>query len=176
MSELREMPIQQMNLSEKEQFNYAKFIISVDELEDELFVNGGTDRESVKNTFFEVYNNNPNKDFAWIFDTVFNLIIDKMSYSERKQNLLGLAALRFYLTGDSKNNFESTTTKDLFVGKTVPSEEISSKESIIASSAVSGDTGNILITDKEIHPLDYIDSPAAAWAKAQEPAKDEPIN
>lgn len=175
MSEFSEMPIQQMNLSEKEQFNYAKFTISVDELEDELFVSGGTDRESVKNTFFEVYNNHPNKDFTWIFDTVFGLIIDKMSYSERKQNLLGLAALRFYLTGDSKNNFESPATKDLFVGKPA-SEKILSKESFAAAPAASGDTGNILITDKEIHPLDYIDSPAEAWAKAQASTKDEPIN
>lgn len=176
MSEFSEMPIQEMNLSEKKQFDYAKFAISIDELEEEWFIKSGIDRDSIKNIFFEVFNNNPDKDFDWILDVVFDIISQKKSYAEQKQNFQYLAALRVYLAGENSEGFNPSATKDLFVGKTVPSEAILSKKSIAADTAASGDTGNILIKDTEAHPLAYIDSPAAAWEKAQESTKDEPIN
>lgn len=172
MSEFSEMPIQQMHLKEKQQLEYAKFAISIDEIEDEWFVKSGIERDTLKDIFFEVFNSNSNKDFAWILDLVFDVITQKMSYTEKKQSFQYLAALRVHLAGQSSDGFNSSATKDLFVGKTTPS----SKKSIMADPAASGDTGNILIKDKEIHPLDYIDSPAEAWAKAKEPTKDESIN
>lgn len=170
MPELRELPIQQMNLSEKGQFDYAKFAISIDGLEDEWFMDSGTDRETVKNIFFEIFNHNPDKDFSWILDEVFNSIREKMSYSEQKQNFLGLAALRVRLASESKNNFESSATKNLFIAKTVISKQI------IASPAASGSVNKVLIKNSVIHPLSYLDSPAKAWEESQKPTKDEPIN
>ena len=176
MSEFSEMPIQQMRLNEKQQFDYAKFTISIDNIEDEWFIKSGIDRDALKNIFFEVFNGHPSKDFAWILDAVFDVITRKMTYAEQKQCFQYLAALRVFLAGESKSEFESPATKDLFMGKTVPSEAIPSKKSIEAHPAASGDVNKILIVDKEVQPLDYVDSPAKAWKESQKSTKDEQPN
>ncbi len=172
MPEFSEMPIQQMHLSENQQFDYAKFAISIDELEDEWFVRSGTNRDIIKKFFFEVFNNNPNKDFAWVLDTVFGVITNRMSYSEQKQNLLGLGALLSRLVGDSKDNFRPS--EYVFKGKPSFSGNKPPLKGIKAGKAVSG-AGDIESTATESNPL-HLDSPATAWTEVQKPIKDEPIN
>ena len=174
MSEFREMPMRLINLSEKKQFDCAKFYILIDKMEDEWFAKSGTDRETLKNLFFDIFSDNPDKEFSWILDAVFNLITEKMSYAEQKQNFLGLATLRTRLAGDSKDNFASS--EYIFRGQPGSSGEKPPEKSIEAGLAALGAVDNLLITDKEVHPLDYIDSPATALAKARESTKDEPIN
>jgi len=160
---------QPMNLNTTEQFNYAKFSIYIDEMDDELFVESGIDKEKLKNTFFEVYNNNPKKDFSFLLDAVFGFLYEKFSEQEKKRYLQKVANLRMSLAIGSRSNFP--TTEYIYSGKTEHSGGKTAVEREIRAkySAVSGSVRPELIRNYEISPISKLDSPEKALERSREP-------
>ncbi len=155
-----------MNLSAKEQFNYAQFAQFIDEMEESLFDKKFFTKERVKNLFFEVYNNDPTKDQHWILDTVCNILISQMSDKERDENFQSLATLRLKLAFGAKDNFK--TKEFLFSGSTQKSGGESKKsKDLKAPTAASGEVNENLIRDRSANFTKYIQTPEDALEEAR---------
>lgn len=159
---------QQMNLNTREQFNYAKFSIYIDEMDDGLFVESGVDKEKLKETFFEVYNNNPKKDFSFLLDAVFGFLYEKFSEQEKKRYLQKIGNLRMNLAIGSRSNFP--TTEYIYPGNTEHSggKAIVQKDIKAKYSAASGGVKPELIRNNETSPISKLDSPEEVIRKSKE--------
>lgn len=166
MREGMEPEIEFMNLSAKEQFNYAQFAQFIDEMSEEFFNKEFFAKERVKNLFFDTYNDNPTKDLHWILDTICETILESMDEEDRKNIFQNLAVLRLKLAGGAKDNFK--TKEFLFSGSTQKSGGESKKlKDLKAPTAASGEVHENLIRDRSANFTKYIQTPEDALKKAR---------
>ncbi|MCX6779970.1 MAG: hypothetical protein NT034_02185 [Candidatus Magasanikbacteria bacterium] len=141
-------------------------------MEEEFFDKKFFTKERIKKLFFDVYNNNPDKEMHWVLDMVCEIVLEFMNDQERDAHFKYLAELRFKLAAGAKDGFK---TKEFLFPTSVQKSDGESKKTkdLKAAAAASGELEENLIRDHSIDFSKYLQTPESILQELKESRKNK---